>query len=87
MSAPLISVRGLQVSVAGRPVVDDVSFALAPGEVLAVVGESGSGKTATGRALMGLLPPGLAVTGGAAELQGRRLDLTDPPRCGPCAGQ
>ncbi len=53
--------------------VDDVSFSLAPGEVLAVVGESGSGKSVTAMTLMGLTRSPNAVFGGSARLHD--LDL------------
>jgi oligopeptide/dipeptide ABC transporter ATP-binding protein len=53
--------------------VRDVSFSIAPGEVLGLVGESGSGKSVTSLALMGLLPP-QARTSGHAE-----FTLTDEP--------
>jgi oligopeptide transport system ATP-binding protein len=36
--------------------VHDVSFAISPGEMVALVGESGCGKSATSLAIMGLLP-------------------------------
>jgi peptide/nickel transport system ATP-binding protein len=70
----LLSVEQLTVaSDTGFKAVDGISFSIAPGEILAVVGESGSGKTATGRAIIGLLPPGLRVTAGAVRLDGRDL--------------
>ena len=50
---------------AGPPLtaVRDLSFALAPGEVLGLVGESGSGKSVSSLALMRLLPPNARVKG------------------------
>jgi oligopeptide/dipeptide ABC transporter ATP-binding protein len=43
--------------------VSDVSFSIAPGEVLGLVGESGSGKSITSLAIMQLLPPQARVSG------------------------
>ena len=43
--------------------VDEVTFDVKPGEVLAVVGESGSGKSVSSRAAIGLLPDTARVTG------------------------
>jgi peptide/nickel transport system ATP-binding protein len=53
--------------------VDDVSFAIAPGEVLGIVGESGCGKSTLARMVLKLLP----ATSGRIMLQGR--DITDLP--------
>ncbi len=50
----------------------DVSFLLAPGEVLGLVGESGSGKSVTSLAIMRLLPP-QAVIEGSIIFQGADL--------------
>jgi peptide/nickel transport system ATP-binding protein len=54
--------------------VDNVSFSIAPGEVLGVVGESGAGKTLTGLAIIGLLEPPGRIAAGEVRLEGRRID-------------
>jgi oligopeptide/dipeptide ABC transporter ATP-binding protein len=46
-----------------RPVLQDVSFAIRPGEALGLVGESGSGKSMTARTIDRLLPARAAVAG------------------------
>jgi peptide/nickel transport system ATP-binding protein len=49
-------------------IVEDVSFTIGSGEVLALVGESGSGKSVTALSLMQLLGAGLSITGGKIML-------------------
>ena len=54
--------------------VDDISFTIAPGEVLGVVGESGAGKSITGLAVIGLLEPPGRIAAGEVCLEGKRID-------------
>ena len=80
----LLSVRNLSVGfrTASRilPVVSDISFDIASGEVLALVGESGCGKSVSCLALTGLLPRRSAVVSADAisfELSdGETVDLS-----------
>jgi peptide/nickel transport system ATP-binding protein len=78
MTRPLLEVRHLRVEFPtrrGRLVaLDDVSFDIAPGEILGVVGESGAGKSLTGAAIIGLLDPPGRVAGGEILFDGRRID-------------
>jgi peptide/nickel transport system ATP-binding protein len=75
---PLLAVDRLRVEFPTRrgtlTAVQDISFAIAPGEVLGVVGESGAGKSLTGAAIIGLLDPPGRIAGGAVLLDGRRID-------------
>jgi peptide/nickel transport system ATP-binding protein len=57
---------------------DDVSFSIAPGEVLGVVGESGAGKSITGLAIIGLLEPPGRIAAGEVLLEGQRIDNLAP---------
>ncbi|MDH2443168.1 dipeptide/oligopeptide/nickel ABC transporter permease/ATP-binding protein [Amnibacterium sp. CER49] len=73
-ASAVLEVRGLTVAVDGGPtLVSDVSFSLGAGRVLGLVGESGCGKTMTARSLLGLLPDGVSVSGGAILWRGRDL--------------
>ncbi len=82
MSAPVLEVANLRTVFFTRNglvrAVDDVSFTVGAGEVLAIVGESGCGKSITALSLMRLIPspPGRIVSG-TVKLDGREL-LTLP---------
>jgi len=52
------------------PVLTGLSLALGSERALGIVGESGSGKSVAARALIGLLPAGLVLSGGRVSWQG-----------------
>jgi len=62
----------------GRPVVKGVSFAAAPGEVVAIIGSSGGGKSSMARALAGVWP----LVQGTIRLDGKHFQEWEPNRLG-----
>lgn len=76
-----------QVSIGyrGVPVVENVSFSLARGEILGIVGESGSGKTTLLKAAMGLLGRDGGLYGGTIWYRDRKLtDMSERELRGLC---
>jgi peptide/nickel transport system ATP-binding protein len=77
----LLQVKNLVVEFPSRHgtlrALDDISFDIAPGEILGVVGESGAGKSLTGASIIGLLEPPGRVAGGEILLEGQRIDQLD----------
>ncbi|MFD8015145.1 dipeptide ABC transporter ATP-binding protein [Streptomyces sp. NPDC058955] len=80
---PALSVHDLTVTFTTPrgpvPAVRNVSFDLAPGEVLGLVGESGSGKSTVGLAALGLHDPDRTRVEGSVRLAGHPDDLVGAP--------
>lgn len=87
---PLLAIRDLAISAAGRTITTGTNLEVGRGETIAMVGESGSGKSLTAKAIARLLPPGVSATGQASydgidllslperemrQVRGRRLSL------------
>jgi zinc/manganese transport system ATP-binding protein len=71
---PVLSVEGVDVRLAGRQVLQDVGFCLAPGEFAGLIGANGAGKTTLFRVILGLT----ASTGGRVLIDGRARQRRDP---------
>jgi ribose transport system ATP-binding protein len=70
---PVLVIRGLCKSFAGRPVVDDVSLDLRPGEIRALIGKNGCGKSTLIKVLAGFHLP----ESGEVHLEGTPLSFGD----------
>ena len=70
-----VHVEGLTIVIKRRqvPIVQDVSFDIAPGQVLGLVGESGSGKSTVGVALLGHARRGLQIAAGTVVVDGQNI--------------
>ena len=74
-----LDVKGLTVMppTGGKPIIQQVSFAVSPGQALGIIGESASGKSTIGRVLTGLWLPsaGSVCLDGATLHQFSEIDL------------
>ncbi len=75
MIQPIVEIDGLRVGFGDTIAIQDVSFAIYPGETVCVVGESGSGKSVTSLSLMRLVE-----FGGGEILDGRLMLERDSGR-------
>jgi branched-chain amino acid transport system ATP-binding protein len=72
--APILQVDGFDAAYGAVPVVRAVSFALAPGEIVALLGRNGMGKTTLLRGILGLVP----VRRGMLRLGGTEITRAEP---------
>lgn len=66
---PILQLKGLSKAFNGKPVLNDISLSVRPGEVISIIGPSGSGKTTLIRMVNGLEK----MDKGSVELLGREF--------------
>jgi len=77
----LLDIRGLDLAIRGKPILEDISFTLERGKITGLVGESGSGKSLTALAIMQLLPHATQTGGSIAFDSGEILDADEKTMC------
>jgi zinc/manganese transport system ATP-binding protein len=81
-AGPVLDVAGVTVTLAGRTVLDAVSFAVRPGEFVGLIGSNGAGKTTLLRVILGLqrdLAGSVTIHGGVGYLPQKVLLDPDLP--------
>lgn len=77
----LLSIRDLNLSITGTPILKGVTLDIAAGEIVAVTGESGSGKSLTALGVMQLLPKGTEFNGEITLDDTNLLTLSEADMC------
>ena len=74
-TAAALQVQGLSTGYNGHLALEDISFSVAPGEIVGVIGPNGSGKSTLMKAILGLVKPwyGSAYVMGRPAVTQRRL--------------
>lgn len=75
-TAPLLEVQSLRKVFGGLVAINDLSFSVTPGEVVALLGPNGSGKTTA----MNLISGALSPDGGQVLFKGQRISGLKPYR-------
>ena len=70
MAGGTLEVAGMSAQYGDFKVLHDISFTVAPGEIVSIVGSNGAGKTTTLRSVVGIIHP----TGGTITFHGARID-------------
>jgi oligopeptide/dipeptide ABC transporter ATP-binding protein len=71
---PILELRNLTLALRQTRLTEEISFSIAPGEMLGLVGESGCGKSVTALSILGLLPnPPISIAAGSILFEGRDL--------------
>ena len=76
MSAPRLAIEALSaisLRAGGAPILRRVSLTVDTGEVHGLVGESGAGKSTIAKAILGIVPSQVKITGGRIVFEGRDL--------------
>ena len=82
MSRPILAICHLSAVSErdGAAILRDVSLNVARGETRGLVGESGAGKSTIAKAILGILPRTVRITGGEVCFEGENLLAMAPPR-------
>jgi len=82
----LLSIKNLTINVGPKTLVNDVSFEIPQGKMVAIAGGSGSGKTTIGLSILRLLSPALTIRQGSIIFEGRDMLAITPGEMQKCRG-